>query len=270
MDSSVKLPEGGTISYTVDSGLASWQKPAATLVMHHGVGFNRDAWKLWLPQLIGAGYKVIRLDMRGHGRSIRPESGYTWTTDQFLADLNAVLDAEDIERTHFVGESWGGTIGLAWGAKFPKRALSLSVMSTTYDGALVPMIDGFAELIRKEGIKRWTQVMNEARFMPDADPNVLEWARQAQDECTPHVISEIFTYILKQSIEKLLPTIEAPVQILAPQGSPFVKPSLAYELRNRLKDCEMDIFPGHRHGLVLSGAHLACESMMAFIKRRFG
>jgi pimeloyl-ACP methyl ester carboxylesterase len=270
MDTSVKLPDGASIGYSVDSALAAWEKPAQTLVMHHGVGFNRDAWKRWLPQLLGAGYKVIRLDMRGHGKSTRPASGYRWTTDQFLDDLNAVLDAERVERTHFVGESWGGTIGLAWAAKFPKRAQSLSVMSTTYDGSLVPMIDGFAEMIRKEGIEVWTRTMNEARFFPDADPNVLEWAAKAQNDCTPHVIGEIFAYILKQSIEKQLPTIEIPVQILAPQGSPFVKPSLAYELRNRLKDCEMDIFPGHRHGLVLSGAHIACESMMNFIKRRFG
>ena len=79
-----------------------------------------------------------------------------------------------------------------------------------------------------------------------------------------------YSALMMQSIEKQLPTIETPVQILAPQGSPFVKPALAYELRNRLKDCEMDIFPGHRHGLVLSGAHIACDSMMNFIKRRFG
>jgi pimeloyl-ACP methyl ester carboxylesterase len=268
VNSSLKASDGSTLAYSIDSALASWQKPRATLVMHHGVGFNRDAWVLWLPRLLAAGYRLIRIDMRGHGGSVRPEDGYRWTTERFLDDLNEILDAEGVGEAHFVGESWGGTIGLAWAARFPERAKTVSVMSTTYAGALVPLIDGFAELIRKDGIAAWARTMNEARFFPDVDADIAGWALETQTACTPHVIADIFTYILKQDIEGELPKIAAPVMILAPQSSPFVRSTLAFELRNRLSDSELALFPGHRHGLVLSGAELACEAMMNFHRRR--
>lgn len=46
-----------------------WRESRGTIVMHHGVALNGDAWCDWEPSRLAAGYQVIRLDMRGFGRS---------------------------------------------------------------------------------------------------------------------------------------------------------------------------------------------------------
>ncbi|MER2537499.1 MAG: alpha/beta hydrolase [Rhizobiaceae bacterium] len=265
----ITASDGASIAYEVNFAGAPWQRPQATLLMHHGVGFNRDAWALWLPKLLAAGYRVVRLDMRGHGASTKPEPGYDWTTERFVADVNDVLDAEGIVDSHFVGESWGGTVGLAWAAAFPGRARTISVMSTTYNGALVPRIDGFPKLIRDKGIEAWAETMNEARFFPSVGRDILDWAYAAQCACPGHVVSDIFRYILKQDLSDQLASITAPVMILAPQSSPFVKFDLAIDLKERLSNVELLTFPGHRHGLVLSGSTIACDAMTNFHARHF-
>lgn len=76
--------------------------------MHHGVALNGDAWMDWQPNLLAAGHRVIRLDMRGFGRSEPTPENYGWSLPGFFANLEAVLASENVEAFHFVGESIGG------------------------------------------------------------------------------------------------------------------------------------------------------------------
>ena len=109
--------------------------------MHHGVALNGDAWIDWLPSLLTADYRVIRLDMRGFGRSNPAPRGYGWSIANFFADLDAVLSAEHVERFHFVGEFIGGLVGLAYAARRPERLLSGAFLSTPFDGKRVKVVD---------------------------------------------------------------------------------------------------------------------------------
>jgi 3-oxoadipate enol-lactonase len=109
--------------------------------MHHGVALNGDAWMDWQPNLLAAGYRVIRLDMRGFGRSEPMPEGYGWSLPNFFADMETVLAAENVEAFHFVGESIGGLIGLAYTAHSPDRLLSAALLSTPFDGRRVEVVD---------------------------------------------------------------------------------------------------------------------------------
>ena len=260
--------DGARIAYRVDTGLAPGRAAGATLLMPHGMGFEGDAWRQWLPALLAAGLQVIRVDMRGHGRSDKPPEGFAWSTALLCADVNAVLDAEGVESCHFIGESWGGSVGLAWAIGNPGRVRTLAVMSTTYDGSLVAGLDKFAPMIRGEGIAAWSKMMLPARFMPDFDPAIQEWADRTQCACVPHVIADMSDYIVGENLAPHLAGLKAPVLVLAAQGSPFVKPEMAVALAERLPDAELHRFPGHRHGLVLSGAEIASIELAAFIRRR--
>jgi pimeloyl-ACP methyl ester carboxylesterase len=208
--------------------------------------------------------------MRGHGGSGAADPEPRWATDALIADVNAVLDREGVERCHFVGESWGGTIGLAWAAGQRGRAQSVTVMSTTYAGRLVPNIETFPDMLRDGRIEAWSERMVEGRFMADAAPELKQWVHEAQLACSAKMLAAMFDYIMEQDIGDVLGTIECPVLILAPQGSPFVPPTVAADLLSRLKDAEMQRFTGHRHGLVLSGAALGAAALASFIDRRGG
>jgi 3-oxoadipate enol-lactonase len=262
---SATSPDGLRISYVVDGAATA----CGTIVFQHGVGFSKDAWAAWLPPLLGAGFRTIRIDLRGHGASSVPPPGVRWTTDALVKDVMAVLDKEGLQRCHYVGESWGGTIGLALAARHRDRIASLSVMSTTYDGSKVANLEKFPPMIAASGMAAWSEFMLEARFMPDVSPDIRKWAHETQISCEPQVISDVFRYAMTETIESLLPDVQVPVLILAPQGSPFVKPEMALALRDRLADAELLRFPGHRHGLVLTGAQAGSAALLNFLQRRF-
>jgi len=60
------------------------------VVLIHGYPLNSDSWERQEPELLSAGYRVIRYDRRGFGNSSRPTIGFDY--DTFAADLNALLD----------------------------------------------------------------------------------------------------------------------------------------------------------------------------------
>ena len=75
------------------------------VVLIHGYPLNSDSWERQEPELLGAGYRVIRYDRRGFGNSSRPTIGFDY--DTFAADLNALLDHLRLDDVVLAGFSMG-------------------------------------------------------------------------------------------------------------------------------------------------------------------
>ncbi|MDT0377526.1 alpha/beta hydrolase [Streptomyces sp. DSM 42041] len=79
------------------------------------------------PAFAQAGVDVIMYDLRGHGRSDRPATGYR--LEDFVDDLVALLDAlGETRRVHVVGNSFGGTIASALDAWHPDRVATVTMI----------------------------------------------------------------------------------------------------------------------------------------------
>jgi non-heme chloroperoxidase len=75
------------------------------VVLIHGYPLNSDSWERQEPVLLSAGYRVIRYDRRGFGKSSRPTIGFDY--DTFAGDLNALLEGLQLEDVVLVGFSMG-------------------------------------------------------------------------------------------------------------------------------------------------------------------
>jgi non-heme chloroperoxidase len=75
------------------------------VVLIHGYPLNSDSWERQEPELLSAGYRVIRYDRRGFGNSSRPTTGFDY--DTFTADLNALVEHLELEDVVLVGFSMG-------------------------------------------------------------------------------------------------------------------------------------------------------------------
>ncbi len=91
-------------------------------------------WPLQLLALTEAGFRVVRYDVRGHGRTSTPDRGYDWAT--YAEDLRALLDGLEIGRTHIAGFSMGGGIAITFALENPGRVRSLALLD--------PVVPGFA------------------------------------------------------------------------------------------------------------------------------
>ena len=79
------------------------------------------------PAFARAGIDVVMYDLRGHGRSERPSTGYQ--LERFVGDLAGLLDALGERRpAHVVGNSFGGTVATAFAAWHPERVATATMI----------------------------------------------------------------------------------------------------------------------------------------------
>jgi len=74
-----------------------------------------------------AKYRVVLIDQRGAGRSTPNGEVRNNTTDQLIADLEALRRLRDIDAWHVFGGSWGSTLALAYAEEYPQPCLSLTL-----------------------------------------------------------------------------------------------------------------------------------------------
>jgi pimeloyl-ACP methyl ester carboxylesterase len=103
-----------------------------TVVFVHGLVMdNLSSFYFTLANPIAEFAQVLLYDLRGHGMSERPATGYA--VPDFVADLAALLDANDVARATIVGNSFGGLVALAFAQLHPARVERLALIDA-HDG----------------------------------------------------------------------------------------------------------------------------------------
>lgn len=93
------------------------------LVMVHGLATNMAFWYFKYGVPLSERYRVTLYDLRGHGRSEMPQSGYTPAI--MGADLAGLMDHLKIEKAHLLAHSFGGVVALNFACAQPDRVRSL-------------------------------------------------------------------------------------------------------------------------------------------------
>jgi 2-succinyl-6-hydroxy-2,4-cyclohexadiene-1-carboxylate synthase len=106
-----------------------YQQAGEAVVFLHFSGANLMMWQRALP-FLQDGHRLILVDMRGHGKSDKPDTGYHM--DELAQDIVAVMDHLKLEQAHVVGCSMGAEVGLSLAANFPERVLSLICEGALY------------------------------------------------------------------------------------------------------------------------------------------
>lgn len=97
------------------------------VLLLHGLGSSTLDWDRQIPEF-SKSHRVIAMDVRGHGRSGKPEGPYTMK--QFAADATALLAALDAAPAHVVGLSMGGMIAFQMAVDAPQAVRSLTIVNS--------------------------------------------------------------------------------------------------------------------------------------------
>jgi pimeloyl-ACP methyl ester carboxylesterase len=95
------------------------------LVMIHGLKGSLAFWELRLVPELSRNFRILTYDLRGHGQSDMPPTGYS--SRDLAADLLALLDHLGVEQPHLVGHSLGGVVAAHLAAVSPDRIASLTI-----------------------------------------------------------------------------------------------------------------------------------------------
>lgn len=116
------------------------------IVLIHGLFCNIGFWWFGAAPLLSHGNRVIAFDLRGHGLSGMPATGYRAV--DIAADGVALIDHLGLEQVHVLGHSFGGAVALAIAAHHPE-AVSEVTLADAWIPALQPLPR--AQRIRAEG-----------------------------------------------------------------------------------------------------------------------
>jgi len=258
---------GGPLHYEVTDVTAPWAGEPETILFHHGVGITGDIWLEWLP-LLADRYRLVRLDVRGFGRSSVPGPAFAWSMELLAEDARAVARAAGAARFHYVGESLGGTLGLWLAVHHPDAILSLTTCSTAHRGGSIQRVNEWRNFIAGQGMAAWSRMMIDLRMAPDVPARYREWFDAEQAKCSADAILDLADMLVATDISDRLETITAPTLVLHPDASPFIPLPMALELHARIPRSEIRIFPGARHALAHTHAVACATALREFLARR--
>jgi len=121
-----------------------WGGTGPVIVLLHGYAENSDSWAPLAKDLM-KDHTVVVPDLRGIGRSSKPESGYDKKTE--AKDIRAVIVALGFDRTAIVAHDIGNMVAYAYASMYPDKVERLVVMD-----APIPGIDPWREILQNPAV----------------------------------------------------------------------------------------------------------------------
>lgn len=258
----------GALSYDVVEQTAPWQPRGLPILFHHGIGSSSPLWRGWYPALIDR-HPLVTFDMRGCGRSHIPGADFAWSLDRMVEDLFAVADAAGLSRFHLVGESIGGTIGLAAAIARPGRIATLTVSNGAHLGATIGRVHAWKKQLDEGGSAGWSKAFMPDRFHAAAlSREQWEWFEKQQAEWPRDSILNALSVLIGADLTPRLAEIKCPTLLLHPDGSPFIPVPVMAELHRLLPNAHLNVIGPARHGLPFSHAVECAALLRTFLDTR--
>ena len=194
----------GDIHYEVCDIVPPWQEPRETILFLHGLAVDSDIWITWLP-ILADRYRIIRMDLRGFGRSFVPAEGADWSIDAMADDVLDVLAALGTQRVHFVGESTGGTVGLHLAAHHPGRLQTLTMVSAAHRGGTIGRAQALRDDVHGLGMDAWSAKLMPLRFPAGClSPAMERWFHDTQRASAPQACVDLVDMLVQVDLTEAL------------------------------------------------------------------
>ena len=258
----------GRLHFQVLDAVPQWVTEPETILFHHGVAANLHLWSRWLPELTDR-YRIVRFDTRGYGGSAAAGEDFKYTFESLADDVLAVADAAETRKFHFVGESMGGTIGVALALRAQERLHTLILSNAAARGGQIRNVDGWKAIADGDGASGWAEQMMDWRFYPGMlDREVYDWFKGVHEASSMDVNLALADLLLQADFMQELEAINVPTLLLAPEASPFIALDLMAEMRRRLPRAELQVFAHSKHGLPLSHGPQCAAVARSFLDRQ--
>lgn len=165
----------------VNINLAVWEGTGKTVLCIHGITANCRCWDV-LADVLAPDYRVLAMDLRGRGRSDKPDSGYS--LDYHIRDIKCLLEDLNVDKAVIMGHSLGAFIGLAFAAQYPDLTDRLILVDGAGDLSLEQLDEVFKGI--KPALDRLGQVFESAEAYVEkmkAAPYLHPWTEAVETYC---------------------------------------------------------------------------------------
>lgn len=224
-----------------------------TLVFIHGLSDSLIYWE-FLACNLKNDYRIIRMDLRGHGES---ELGNDEITiDLYVHDLVNLLDNLNVEKINLIGFSLGGVIALDFALKYPGKVSSLVLMSSfaKIDNHLMSVFDKFKNALNMSFEEFYDVIlpMVLCSDVIDANHDELELLKQsASQTANTQAYIKAIDACLNFDVENKLSKIEIPVLIFGGKYDEITPIAFQRDICNSIKSSKLIVFDNTKHNLLV-------------------
>jgi 3-oxoadipate enol-lactonase len=217
----------------------------------HSLSSDGGSWAEQLPPLLAAGFRVLRLDMRGHGGSDPVAGDYTMTA--LAADVASVLDALAIARVHYIGLSIGGMIGQAFALEHGQKLISAmwcDTLPASPSGAAAMWEERMATVRRANSLEPLADATME-RWFTDAfkprNPGRWKQIRDTVAATTPAGFLGCSAAIMNFDFSARVSALRVPVLVICGAEDPGTPPGENRRLAGLVPGGRYEEIPNARH-----------------------
>jgi len=237
------------------------------VMFSNSLASDLSMWDAQIPPFVQAGYRVLRYDSRGHGRSEVPAGPYS--IEMLADDAVGLIDALGLEKVHFCGLSMGGMVGQVLGARHSKRLLSLVLSSTA---AHMPPPENWDERIRTVREKGMDGVL---------DATIDRWFTKTGQERLRADVTKVKTMILHTPVEgfcacctalqngdlrDLIQTISKRTLVIVGEHDPGTPVSAARFIHRNITASKLMVIPDAAHFANVEQAETFNKALLDFVE----
>lgn len=228
------------------------------LVVIHGVGNSSDDW-LSVIDFLADAFDIIRIDMRGHGRSSIPPG--EWTIGDLSEDIVALADHLELERMHVAGFSLGGLVAQYIAIQHPARLKRLAILSSVsgrseqeraaVEARLSYIVDSHPADYFERSVDRW--------FTPGfraSNPEAVEKKKRIISAMDREAYAKAYRILATTDLAEDLHRIEAPTLVMTGEHDRGSNTRMAKLMHEKIPESELVILPDLRHSILLEAPAL--------------
>ena len=257
--------DGLRLAYYIDDFTNPWAKAPTVLLLHAAMGSARRYFG-WIPHL-SRDWRVVRLDLRGHGASEVPAADRELALERLVRDVEELLDHLGLETAHVVGNSAGGYLGQQLAMTRPERVTSLALYGST-PGLKNSQAPSWVPQIAAKGIRGFLAETIRDRLPRHADPGLVDWFLDEAAKNDPAFIGKFVLLMASYDWSGEVERIACPTLVVIP-GAETVGSLANYEPFRRLKDVEFTTYEGLPHNICDAVPDRCAADLADFLHRRF-
>ncbi len=242
-----------------------------TIVLINGLADDLTTWFGQMPDFLAAGYRVLRFDNRGIGKSGRPKGPYT--TAQMAQDAKALVDSLGLKDFHLVGVSMGGMISQEYALAYQSDLRSLTLCCTyaapgPFCSRMFKLWQDMAPVMGVPTVMRdvtlWAFTQD---FFLNQEPTLKEFeaAMAAMDQPTEVYLAQLHA-IQVHDTRSRLKNIKVPTMVLAGADDILIPMNLSEELHSLIPGASFATAKGG-HAFLWEFPQPYNEAVLNFVKK---
>ncbi len=262
--------DGVRLAYTVDDWTDPWRTPETLVLLHAAMGSSRRLYA-WVPHL-SRHVRLVRPDLRGHGRSQVPALDTPLTLDRLVRDVIELLDHLGLDRVHLAGSSAGAIISMKTAIDHPDRIRTLGIFAST--PGLRPSnvnADRWVAQIRDKGVREFLGDTIGDRFdLRQVEPGFVEWFLDESARTSGEWLARFVPLMGGVDLSDEIGRIRCPTLAVVPDHDPISSMAQYEVLRERILDIEFTVYRGLPHNITDAVPDRCAEELRQFLIKHRG